>query len=401
MKQETSQIPITSIILDEDICPRKGIDHRRVGIFAENIRDGIKFDPIEVEPCPDKPGWYRLLDGAHRWSAYKSMGKDSVEVLIKELNGADPLLYAAKKAIGPKQLTEEEARDTARHAYAGNSGLNSADIGKVIGRSRRTMDLKGILLAFLIVFFFNHGFSQEIIKIATEEYPPHTSRILKNNGLICHIVKEAFALEGIIVQYNFYPGKRAFQMAQKGEIDGALPWVWRKEREKYFYYPSPIINVGSTNFFHLKETDFNWYYQYSNYEDLRGIPIGGVRGYNYGDAFQKAVNTGKIKVQWVTTIQQNFKKLLLGRIKLFISQEDVAYYELFKNFNPNEIKKITHTLVNIRKTENYHLILSKKGKRGEYFLKTFNRGLKRLKKSGRLDQFRKESMQGVYIIKKP
>ena len=60
---------INAVILDEAIYPRKGIDHRRVGIFAENIRDGFTFDPIEVEPCPDKPGWYRLLDGAHRWSA--------------------------------------------------------------------------------------------------------------------------------------------------------------------------------------------------------------------------------------------------------------------------------------------------------------------------------------------
>ena len=66
MKQETSQIPITSIILDEDIYPRKGIDHRRVAIFAENIRDGIQFDPIEVEPAPGRSNRYRLLDGAHR-----------------------------------------------------------------------------------------------------------------------------------------------------------------------------------------------------------------------------------------------------------------------------------------------------------------------------------------------
>jgi hypothetical protein len=44
--------PIIAIILDEDIYPRKGVDHRRVGIFAENIRDGFKFDPIEVEHAP-------------------------------------------------------------------------------------------------------------------------------------------------------------------------------------------------------------------------------------------------------------------------------------------------------------------------------------------------------------
>ncbi|MCP3943654.1 MAG: ParB N-terminal domain-containing protein, partial [Desulfobacteraceae bacterium] len=141
MTQQTTQITISSIILDEDIYPRRGIDHRRVGIFAENIRDGIKFDPIEVAPCPDKPDWYRLLDGAHRWNAYKSTGKDNVKVLIKELNGTDPLLYAAKKAIGPRQLTEDEARDTARRAYIRNSSLSSADIGKAIGRSRQTVDV--------------------------------------------------------------------------------------------------------------------------------------------------------------------------------------------------------------------------------------------------------------------
>ncbi|MDA3833926.1 MAG: hypothetical protein PF495_11065 [Spirochaetales bacterium] len=54
MTQQTTRLPISSIILDEDIYPRKGIDHRRVGIFAENIRDGFKFEPVEVELVPDK-----------------------------------------------------------------------------------------------------------------------------------------------------------------------------------------------------------------------------------------------------------------------------------------------------------------------------------------------------------
>ena len=136
-----TKIPISSIIFEEDIYPRKGIDHKRVGIFAENIRDGFKFEPIEVEPDPDKPGKYRLLDGVHRWSAYKAVGVAEIEaIIIKDLEGTDPLLYAAKKAIGPKQLTEDEARDTARRAYCKNTSLRSADIGKAIGRARRTVD---------------------------------------------------------------------------------------------------------------------------------------------------------------------------------------------------------------------------------------------------------------------
>jgi len=141
MAKPTTKIPISSIILDEEIYPRKGIDQKRVGIFAENIRDGFKFDPIEVEPHPDKPGKYRLLDGVHRWSAYKAVGEAETDaIIIKDLDGTDPLLYAAKKAIGPKQLTEDEAKDTARRAYSKNTSLRSEDIGKAIGRSRQTVD---------------------------------------------------------------------------------------------------------------------------------------------------------------------------------------------------------------------------------------------------------------------
>jgi hypothetical protein len=61
-------------------------------------------------------------------------------VWSQALKGMDPLLYAAKKAIGPSQLTEEEARNTGRRAYIRNSSLSSKDIGKSIGRSRQAVD---------------------------------------------------------------------------------------------------------------------------------------------------------------------------------------------------------------------------------------------------------------------
>ena len=140
MTKTTTTIPISDIILDEDIYPRARIDQKRVGIFAENMRDGFKFDPIEVQAHPDVTGKYRILDGVHRWSAYKATGVTEPEVIIKNLDGVDPLLYAAKKAIGPQQLTEEEARKTARRAFQNNPSLTSSEIGKAIGRSRQAVD---------------------------------------------------------------------------------------------------------------------------------------------------------------------------------------------------------------------------------------------------------------------
>jgi len=140
MTKATTKIPVSGIILDESIYPRDKIAQRRAGIFAENMRDGFKFAPIEVQRHPKRKGKYRILDGVHRWSAYKATGVTEPEVIIKNLDGVDPLLYAAKKAIGPQQLTEEEARKTARRAFQNNPSLTSSEIGKAIGRSRQAVD---------------------------------------------------------------------------------------------------------------------------------------------------------------------------------------------------------------------------------------------------------------------
>ena len=60
--------------------------------------------------------------------------------VIKHLDGVSPLLYAAMRAIGPRQLTEEETKNTARRVFQNNPGLTSAQIGKAIGRTRQTVD---------------------------------------------------------------------------------------------------------------------------------------------------------------------------------------------------------------------------------------------------------------------
>ena len=140
MAKTACTVPITQIILDEEIYPRSNVSPKRVSMFAENMRDGFEIDPIEVQIHPDHIEKYRILDGAHRWHAYKQIGATEIPVNIITLDGLDPLLYAAKKAIGPLQLTEDEARTTARRAYENNSRLTSFEIGQAIGRSRQAVD---------------------------------------------------------------------------------------------------------------------------------------------------------------------------------------------------------------------------------------------------------------------
>ncbi len=135
------KINISDIVLDESIYPREKIDRKRVSLFAENMRDGFSFDPIVIEHHPEKKGKYRILDGAHRWNACREVGVSDITAVIKDLKGTDPLLYAAGMAIGPRQLTDEESKNTARRAFQNNPALTSSEIGKAVGRSRRSVDL--------------------------------------------------------------------------------------------------------------------------------------------------------------------------------------------------------------------------------------------------------------------
>jgi len=140
MNETIVSIPLADIILDEEIYPRSSIDHKRVSMFAENMRDGFEFDPVLVQELVEEKGKYRILDGAHRWQAHKSTGAKEISAKIIKLNGNDPLLYAAQQAIGPRQLNDAEAKDTARRAYQNNPKLSTVEIGKAIGRSRQTVD---------------------------------------------------------------------------------------------------------------------------------------------------------------------------------------------------------------------------------------------------------------------
>ncbi len=75
MAKAVHTIPITQIILDEEIYPWRAVYPKRVSMFAENIRDGFEIDPIEVQIHPEYGDKYRILDGAHRWNGGVALGR--------------------------------------------------------------------------------------------------------------------------------------------------------------------------------------------------------------------------------------------------------------------------------------------------------------------------------------
>ena len=232
--------------------------------------------------------------------------------------------------------------------------------------------------------------AEQKIRITNGEWPPYLSQDLKHYGLASRIVTEAFALEGISVEYGFFPWKRAFRLAEAGEWDGAALWLHSPEREALFYYSDPVVDSGYV-FFHLKSYAFDW----KTVNDLKSHVIGATLEYNYGEAFERAEAEGRINVERVHADELNFAKLLAERIQIFPMTEEVGYAMLHKNFKAEEVAKITHHSYPLR-LHPLHLLLSKKKPKNKEYIVKFNAGLKKLRDSGKLEQYLQDARQGHY-----
>ncbi len=244
-----------------------------------------------------------------------------------------------------------------------------------------TLVLHFIFVALLIVMSVQTGSSEEVFRITTSEWLPMISPDLEGYGPLCQAVTEAFALEGISVKYGFFPWKRAVVYVEYGDWDGTIIWTYTPEREKLMDYSDPIF-TETMNFFHLKTFAFDW----KTMEDLKKLRIGATIGYNYGKAFNKAAESQMINVEWISEDKRNFMKLLAQRIDIFPIELGAGYAFLDKYFTPELRGSVTHHSLPL-KEQTYHLLFSKKIERNTRMIELFNRGLKLLRESGKLDHY--------------
>jgi len=237
--------------------------------------------------------------------------------------------------------------------------------------------------------------AEESITFAVGEYPPYVSEKQNYEGIASHIVKEAFALEGITVTYKYFPWGRSYEMARQGDVEGTMPWFKSAEREKDFFYSDQVMSQKQV-FFHLKTYSFDW----ENIDDLIGIEIGGTQTYFYGQAFEDAEKSELISVERVPDDLLNFKKILGGRIQIFPLTIDIGFSKLREHFKPAEIKLITFHSKPLQDSATYALFSKKTPKRSKRLLKLLNQGLNRLKESGEFELFVDNFNRGDYSLKK-
>ncbi|WP_426416365.1 substrate-binding periplasmic protein [Aestuariirhabdus sp. LZHN29] len=251
---------------------------------------------------------------------------------------------------------------------------------------------QAVLWLLIGLAFAGTAQATEVVRLSNSEWPPYFSAHQKHNGIGSHIVSEAFALEGITVEYRFFPARRALELAKSGDYDGTVGWQLNDERKKHLI-ASDIVWESSWVFFHLVTTPFEW----ETFEDLRGRSIGGTEGYMYSPEFQKAVQEGLLHLDRAASDDQGFRKLLLGRLELFPQLKEVGYYQINQLFTPSGQRQFTHHAKPFGDHKD-QLLLSNKHPKSRQLMDRFNRGLIKLRQSGRLQELFDALARGEYNL---
>jgi polar amino acid transport system substrate-binding protein len=235
----------------------------------------------------------------------------------------------------------------------------------------RTLAAAGLLLLSIAAR------AGDVITLTSGEWMPYISERAPHYGPISRIITEAFALEGVRVNYVFRPWSRAYVEAVSGGANGTVVWSTSErdtDRMRNFHF-SDVIFEGKSVFFYRRT--FEW-----NRRSLAGVRLGGTAGYEYLFDKDPLLTIDRT----APSDELNFRKLAAGRFDVFPANLDVGRYILREELTPEQALQVTWDPKPYNITP-YHLLLNKKDPSSRRYMALFNKGLKKLKESGKYAEY--------------
>jgi len=240
------------------------------------------------------------------------------------------------------------------------------------------------LLLFFTFFYLSiaccYSETSKIIFISGE-WPPATSEKLPGYGFITEIVTAACQQTGIIPEYKFLPWKRAEAMVKKGIFFGTFPFMVTEERKKDFYFSDTLFNGVNCFVYYDKNPKLLNQIKYEKLEDLRDYIIGMISG----TSMEVELKNAGLKVEVTATLDQSLKKLSLGRIDLYLT-EQMVFQDAIERLFPDEVKHYKRLNKPYGAERPNAIMVSKNFSDAELILKRFNQGLQMIKENGDYDR---------------
>lgn len=230
------------------------------------------------------------------------------------------------------------------------------------------------LLAVFCIFISTISNADRIksVTIAVGEWSPYISKNLPGFGPVAQDVLRTFAKENVVVEFKWYPWKRAYILSRDGNIDATVPWGETEQRREEFYFSEKPLTNSIDSIFYIKGKPIVW----SKFQDLKGYSIGGTLGYSYSDEFDHAIQSKLFRYSVAKTDLLNLQRLLAGgRIDGFVCNINVCNKLIRDNFSKEDARKFAYTKTYLTVRPHY-LLVSKKSENGLEIINLFDKNYK-------------------------
>lgn len=177
--------------------------------------------------------------------------------------------------------------------------------------------MSSVILGVLALLSVNHA--QALTIYVDEANPPFMYRAEDHAaGIYPDIVRAISARAGLNVKIVPVPWRRALFHLDNG--DGAVAGIYKNlERQKKYAFSDAIHREGLMIYRLKGEFD-----RETKIEDLSGLNVGVIRGWSYGDAFDRARASGLFETSEAAGDDQNFAMLTSKRIDALIAVREAG-----------------------------------------------------------------------------
>jgi len=240
-----------------------------------------------------------------------------------------------------------------------------------------------MIIAMVVFMCVSAGYAEkDMLHVVYTQWEPYTYQENdKDSGFEIETVKAVIGKMGLGSKFEQLPWKRCLMTMENGQADVLVSALKTPEREKFLYYPDEFISLSKTVFFTKKGSPIQFD---GSLENLKNYTIGIIRGFSYGDAFDKAVylkkdelNNTDILVKVVSVGRNDLGAENLAVITASARKQGVLenirflekpihsqkLYVVFSKvrFLEKTGSKFSETLREFKKTEDYRKILEKYG----------------------------------------
>ena len=246
---------------------------------------------------------------------------------------------------------------------------------------------------FLLVIFIQSFALAEskTITLVADPWCPWNCEDKSNPGIAVEVAKAIYEPLGYEVLYVPMSWFRAIEEVNNGTYTGLIGADKSIPEVKDFIFPETAFSHFDDVYVLKLDSNFS----YKDISSLKGKSIGIVANYHFLDEIGKYIednyNNPKIisQVTGVNGVEQNLKKLINGRIDMYLDDRAVILYNAKKLGIRNQIKVGGE----IKEDLDHYIVFSPKLSESRMLAKIYDEGIKKLKISGEYQRIIKKYME--------